>query len=137
MRQTISVKFIVPKGVVLLDEDENGVAAGDESPWSWVIENATLYYWDDKGKCHEVQGKYEIIKLYTNCELCGFKFSLLQKDRKRCGRGRDECVAPRELKHSWISGVVCKKCDTTLPPHTEEEHLDPTHSVHKCPHHNR
>ena len=97
MRQTISVKFIVPKGVVLLDEDENDEAnlnavCGEETPWSWVIENKTLYYWDDKGEHHEVEGKYEIIKLYTNCELCGFKFSLLQKDRKRCGRGRDDCV---------------------------------------------
>ena len=104
MRQIITVKFIVPEGVVLLDEDENDVAAGDESPWSWVIENGTLYYWDDKGEEHEVEGHY---------------------------------VFGQQIQRNWVSGIVCRKCNTTLPRHTEEEHLDPTHSVHKCPHHNR
>ena len=31
-----------------------------------------------------------------------------------------------------ISGVKCAKCDVYLEPHTEDEHLDINHKVHKC-----
>jgi hypothetical protein len=31
-------------------------------------------------------------------------------------------------------GVVCKKCNATLPPHSCKEHLDINNSIHKCPH---
>lgn len=33
-----------------------------------------------------------------------------------------------------IQGVVCNQCGNTLPPHTDGEHLDENHPIHKCPH---
>ena len=33
-----------------------------------------------------------------------------------------------------ITGVVCTKCNATLPPHTCEQHLDINNPIHKCPH---
>lgn len=33
-----------------------------------------------------------------------------------------------------VTGIVCKKCDNVLPPHTASEHLDVTNKIHECPH---
>jgi hypothetical protein len=33
---------------------------------------------------------------------------------------------------TFVSNIVCLKCDTCLEPHTMDEHLDPTHPVHCC-----
>ncbi len=33
-----------------------------------------------------------------------------------------------------VSGIVCKKCNNELPPHTSGHHLDILHPIHKCPH---
>jgi len=33
-----------------------------------------------------------------------------------------------------VTGAVCKKCNTELPPHTASVHLDATNKIHECPH---
>jgi hypothetical protein len=33
-----------------------------------------------------------------------------------------------------VYGIVCNKCKNTLPPHTQEDHLNISHPIHKCPH---
>jgi hypothetical protein len=34
-----------------------------------------------------------------------------------------------------LTGIVCKQCKNTLPPHSVKTHLeDPTNSIFKCPH---
>jgi hypothetical protein len=33
-----------------------------------------------------------------------------------------------------VSGIKCKQCDTILPEHTVEQHLDISHPIHTCPH---
>jgi hypothetical protein len=35
-------------------------------------------------------------------------------------------------KTKLISGIKCRKCNVYLQPHTEDEHLDINHMVHKC-----
>ena len=42
----------------------------------------------------------------------------------------EEVVTPDTI----IMGVVCKKCDNVLPPHTAREHLDVTSKILECPH---
>jgi hypothetical protein len=107
------VEFVVPAGVVLLSKKENEKAQNSNTeniPFSWRVDGDVLFYIDADGKEQEVEGQ-------DDC----------------CDEPDDVyCVHQR-----WICGVVCRKCNTTLPKHTEEEHLDPTHSVHKCPQHTR
>lgn len=31
-----------------------------------------------------------------------------------------------------VSGIKCRKCNVYLEPHTQDEHLDINHKVHKC-----
>ena len=33
--------------------------------------------------------------------------------------------------------IITNKCNCKLPPHTEEEHLDTNHYIHKCPEHRK
>ena len=42
----------------------------------------------------------------------------------------EEVVTPDTI----IMGVVCKKCNNVLPPHTAREHLDVTSKILECPH---
>lgn len=33
-----------------------------------------------------------------------------------------------------VTGIVCRKCDKELPPHTMAEHFDVTNKILECPH---
>ena len=33
-----------------------------------------------------------------------------------------------------ISGVICRECGNTLPPHSQKRHLDENDPIHACPH---
>lgn len=47
-------------------------------------------------------------------------------------------ITPDDIKsHSLLCNVLCRKCNTYLPPHTTGRHYDPDDLVHKCPDHNR
>ena len=37
-------------------------------------------------------------------------------------------------ENTIVENIKCNKCDNILPPHTIEEHLDNTNSIHICPH---
>lgn len=37
----------------------------------------------------------------------------------------------------YIANAICNKCGNILPDHTVEEHNDPFHSIHVCPHTNQ
>jgi len=39
------------------------------------------------------------------------------------------------IEQTYVSGIVCNKCQHTLRCHTMDEHLDINHPVHKCPSH--
>jgi len=33
-----------------------------------------------------------------------------------------------------VSGIICRRCNNTLPPHTIDMHLDISDPIHNCPH---
>ena len=33
-----------------------------------------------------------------------------------------------------VSGVICRECGNTLPPHSQKRHLDENDPIHACPH---
>jgi len=39
------------------------------------------------------------------------------------------------IEQTYVSGIVCNKCQHTLRCHTMDEHLDINHPVHQCPSH--
>ena len=50
----------------------------------------------------------------------------------------DNSPSPRILKLlqiqkcMMVSGIKCRKCNVYLEPHTQDEHFDINHMVHKC-----
>jgi hypothetical protein len=56
----ITLKFILPEGLVLMNAEMNERWSGDEAPFSWTIENSVLYYYDIDGEKQEIQGEYII-----------------------------------------------------------------------------
>jgi hypothetical protein len=38
----------------------------------------------------------------------------------------------QEQNGRLVSGIKCRKCGVYLEPHTQDEHLDINHKVHKC-----
>ena len=57
----------------------------------------------------------QIGTICCSCGWCG---------RKMCSACECDCML--------VSGIKCRKCNVYLEPHTQDEHLDINHKVHKC-----
>ena len=55
---TTFTEFIIPKGITLLNENDNKNAA-DKTPFSWGIKYNTLRYYDYKGELQSIESYNE------------------------------------------------------------------------------
>jgi hypothetical protein len=74
------------------------------------------------------------------CVRCACNMTAEERNRDySIGKGAyvcDKCLHDEEeycfQQHLLVSGIKCRKCDVYLEPHTQDEHLDINHKVHKC-----
>jgi hypothetical protein len=57
-----------------------------------------------------------------------------KKEDEQKKKKMEEVEEPIIRGDALIKGVICKRCNNELPIHTEKQHLNENHPIHKCPH---
>ena len=111
--------FKVPKGMDL--EDKTKVE-------DWYVKWNILHINLVDGTELEIHSEWDAQDDFSDCMKHPIDEPTIE-DAKDYGFDDEE-----EEDNTVVTGIVCRKCDKELPPHTASDHLDVTNKIHECPH---
>jgi len=114
----------------------------DEEAWG-EVELYRHYECCECGKDIEDTGTLYDDKMCLECETKSDDEETNENDNaspkglkeKLCNTSISSMDAQEEITaDTLVKGIMCKKCDSEVPPHSVKRHLDINDPIHKCPH---